>query len=40
MKRAKKDSTDKEKIAIVDAIVKKGSYLVERIQGKLSKMVD
>ena len=31
MKRAKKDSTDKEKIAIVDAIVKKGSYLEETL---------
>jgi len=31
MKRAKKDQTDKEKIAIVDAIVKKGSYLKEAL---------
>ena len=31
MKRAKKDQTDKEKITIVDAIVKKGSYLEEAL---------
>ena len=31
MKRANKDQTDKEKIAIVDAIVKKGSYLEEAL---------